>query len=199
MYSDTEVCDMNKKLAEAARIVTIPAFTSLLSLVLFWFLGRDIYLNQMDFPMAVLSLTLIPLISYPCSFVIPSVRKKGRSGQRRLAMYFSAAGYLTGFVYAAAAQTETRYRIIMCSYLLSIIFLLLVNRLLGFHASGHACSTVGPALCIMIYCGGIWGLVSLVLVGTVIWSSLVLGRHKLSELTVGGAISTLSILLLMLI
>jgi hypothetical protein len=190
---------MNKKIAEAARIITIPAFTSFLSLVLFWFLGRDIYLNGIDFVMAIISLTVIPLFSYPCSFLIPAIRKKGRSGQRRLAMYFSAAGYLTGFLYAVIAPTEPRYRIIMCSYLLSIVFLLLVNHFLGFHASGHACSTVGPALCIMIYCGGMWGLISLALVGMVAWSSLTLGRHKLSELTVGGAISTFSILLLMMI
>lgn len=187
------------KVAQIVRIITIPAFTSLISLILFWFFGRDIYLNDVDFMMAVLALTIIPLLSYPVSLFVPYFHKQGREAQRKLAMYFSAAGYLVGFLYAVIQPTEPRYKIVLCSYVISIILLLVTNKLFGFKASGHACSTVGPALCIAIYCGGLWGLVSLVLIGLVIWSSLSLGRHKLSELTVGGMISTVSILFLMAI
>ena len=186
-------------LAEIARIATIPAITSLVAMVLFRFFGKNIYLKQMDFLVAVLALTIIPALSYPASLVIPSCRKEKRAGQRKLAMYFSVAGYLVGFIYAWVSTTEPRYKIIMCSYIMSVILLLICNRLLGFKASGHACSTVGPALCIAIYCGGVWGLVSLMMILLVVWSSLRLGRHKLSELTVGGAISTFSIVILMLI
>lgn len=187
------------KLAEVARIITIPAFTSFIALMLFWFFGRDIYQNGTDFLMAVLALTVIPMLSYPFSYLLPGVRAQGRAGQRKLAMYFSAAGYLIGFIYALALPTEPRYRIILCSYMISVVLLLLTNKLFGFKASGHACSTVGPALCIAVYCGGLWGLVSLVMISLVIWSSLKLGRHKISELTVGGMISTLSIVFLMVI
>ena len=184
------------KIAGIVRILTIPALTSGLALTLFWILDSSLFERTADYMAAMIGLTLIPLLSYPASFLIPKFREKKREGQRKLAMYFSAAGYLLCFWYALANPTTVDYRIIMSSYILSILFLLLLNKTGRFKASGHACSTMGPALFVVIFCGKGWIILSALLIGGVIWSSLRLGRHKIGELMTGGAISVLSACLL---
>lgn len=184
------------KIAEIVRVLTVPSVMSGLAMWLFWMVHPMIYQNPIDFIVALVGLTVIPSMSYLAWYLVPQWRAKGRPLQRRLAMYFSAAGYLFSFFYSLLAKTAVEYKIVMCSYILSVVFLLFCNKVLHFKASGHACSIVGPALFVAIYCGGAWIMISLGIMAAVAWSSLQLKRHKPDELMVGGAISALSVVIL---
>lgn len=56
------------------------------------------YLNFGHYLYALGALTIFPLLSYPVSVIIPPIRKKGRDGQRNLAIVFSVIGYIAGIL-----------------------------------------------------------------------------------------------------
>ena len=107
-----------------------------------------------------------------------------------------AAGYLLCFVYALAAHTTAAYRVIACTYMISIVLLLFLNKGMHFKASGHACSTAGPLVAMCYFLGG-WAVpAGIAVCALVIWASMETKQHRFWELMTGSAVSGVTFLCL---
>ena len=176
-----------QRLAHAVRIVSAPPVMVAALLVLLWFFREDVYGGAPEFFVSLLCLAVLPVLAYPVSVLIPAIRQKGRDGQRSLAIYFSAVGYLAVFIYGFAAQVGRNLMLVYAGYFFSVVIILLFNKLLHVRASGHACSVSGP-LMYTAYFLGLWGIVvGTALWGIIFWASLVMKRHTVSEFILGTA------------
>ena len=173
------------KLAHAVRIVSVPPVMVGILLVLLYTLREDVMVTPWEMTASLLGLTILPMLAYPVSFAVPSIRKKGREGQRSLAMYFSTVGYVAVFVYGLVASVGTGLMHIYAGYLFSVVIILVSNKVFKVRVSGHACSVSGP----LVYSGyflGIWGIiVGAACWGVILWASLVMKRHTFKEFLLG--------------
>ena len=173
------------KLAHAVRIVSVPPVMVGILLVLLYTLREDVMVTPWEMTASLLGLTILPMLAYPVAFAIPSIRKKGREGQRSLAMYFSTVGYVAVFVYGLIASVGTGLMHIYAGYLFSVVIILVSNKVFKVRVSGHACSVSGP----LVYSGyflGIWGIiVGAACWGVILWASLVMKRHTFKEFLLG--------------
>ena len=176
---------LHLKIAHAVRIISIPPVMVGILLVLIFTLRDDVITTAAEMVASLLGLTVLPVLAYPVSFIVPSIRKKGREGQRSLAMYFSTVGYVAVFVYGLIAGVGTGLMHIYAGYLFSVVIILVSNKVFKVRVSGHACSVSGP----LVYSGyflGIWGIiVGAVCWCVILWASLVLKRHTLKEFLLG--------------
>ncbi len=173
------------KLAHAVRIVSVPPVMVGILLVLLYTLREDVMVTPWEMTASLMGLTILPMLAYPVAFAIPSIRKKGREGQRSLAMYFSTVGYVAVFVYGLIASVGTGLMHIYAGYLFSVVIILVSNKVFKVRVSGHACSVSGP----LVYSGyflGIWGIiVGAACWGVILWASLVMKRHTFKEFLLG--------------
>ncbi len=175
----------SRKLAHIIRIVTIPPVMVAGLLVLLFTLRGDVFANTPEMIVSMSCLAVLPVLAYPLSVIIPAVRRKGRDGQRSLAMYLSAVGYLAVFIYGFAADVGDALKLVYTGYFLSVMIILLCNKVFHVRASGHACSVSGP-LVYTAYFLGVWGIVvGAVLWGVILWASLIMKRHTLLEFILG--------------
>lgn len=172
-------------LAHIVRIICVPPVMVGILLVLLYTLRDDVFATPAEMVASLLGLTVLPVLAYPVSVIIPALRKKGREGQRSLAMYFSVVGYVAVFVYGLIAGVGTGLMHIYAGYLFSVVIILIGNKVFKVRISGHACSVSGP----MVYSAyflGIWGIiVGLVCWGLILWASLVMKRHTFREFIFG--------------
>ena len=172
-------------LAYIVRIISVPPVMVGILLVLLLTLRDDVFAAPAEFIVSLCGLTVLPILAYPVSVLIPAIRKKGREGQRSLAMYFSTVGYLGVFVYGLIAGVGDGLMHIYAGYLFSVVIILIGNKVFKVRISGHACSVSGP----LVYSGyflGIWGIVvGLVCWFAILWASLVMKRHTLKEFILG--------------
>ncbi|MCL2529560.1 MAG: hypothetical protein FWE41_04425 [Coriobacteriia bacterium] len=174
-------------IAQIARVITVPPVLVSALLVLLFFLNDTVFVSVSQLVLALVFLVAIPLAAYPLSYAVPALRKKGRKAQRNLAFALSLTGYGAAVVYGLVAQVESPLLLIFLTYFLSVIGLLFFNLVLKKHASGHACSTMGP-LVFLVYFIGPYGLPICALVAAlVVWSSLHTKSHTVSELIFGAA------------
>lgn len=136
-------------------------------------------------------LLLVPIAAYPLREIL-HIGKDRRKGQRSTALVCSAVGYIAGFLWSLLAPCSWLVHILFLSYVISIAGLLLLNVGLGFHASGHACSTTAPALLLTWKLHPLFIIPSVLLIVAVYRSSLKLSRHTLSQLLAGSAVSLLA-------
>ena len=176
---------LHLKIAHAVRIISIPPVMVGILLVLLFTLRDDVIVSTANMVASLLGLTVLPILAYPISFAVPALRKKGREGQRSLAMYFSTVGYVAVFVYGLIADVGAGLMHIYAGYLFSVIIILVSNKVFKVRVSGHACSVSGP----LVYSGfflGIWGII----VGAacwvaILWASLAMKRHTFKEFLLG--------------
>lgn len=143
-----------------------------------------------------LFLSLFPLLAYPAQPLIPAFRDKGRDGQRHLAMLFAFIGYLLNCILNSCTHAPRELQMIGWVYLLSGIMILLLNRLCGFRASGHAAG-VGAVVGIPVVLGHSGTLiVNLPLLLFVCWASVTAKRHTIQEFIGGFLIPIVLIMLL---
>ncbi len=181
----SEPRSLAKTLAHIVRIVTVPPVMVAILIVLLFALREDVFASPLEMAVSMLGLTVLPILAYPLSAIIPKIRKKGRDGQRSLAMYLSAVGYLGVYVYGFAAGVSDNLKLVYTGYFLSVVILLVANKLLHVRASGHACSVSGP-LVYTAYFLGIWGIiVGALLWGIILWASLAMKRHTVKEFLLG--------------
>ena len=175
------------KIAFAVRVATVPPVMVGILLLLLYLYRKDLFGVPADMIVSACLLAALPLLAYPLSIMIPALRKKGREGQRSLAMYLSAAGYLAVFVYGIIADVSVGLMHLYGGYLLSVIIILVGNKLLHIRISGHACAVTGP----LVYSGyflGLWGiLVGVVCWIVILWASLAMKRHTVREFLLGTA------------
>lgn len=175
------------KLAHAVRIISVPPVMVAILIVLLFTLRDDIFASTAEMVVSLSLLAILPILAYPLSVLIPSIRKKGRDGQRSLAMYLSALGYVAVFVYGLVAGVGNHLLLVYSAYLLSVIIILVLNKICHIRASGHACSVTGP-LVFTAYLLGIWGIiVGTILWGVILWASLLMKRHTVKEFLLGTA------------
>ena len=76
---------MREKIAKIIRIATVPQIMALGLLVLLYF-GRDnVFFSLWEMFWTVFFLMILPIASYPLSWLIPRIKEKGRDGERGMA------------------------------------------------------------------------------------------------------------------
>ena len=174
-------------LAHVIRIISIPpVMVSLLVLVLALFADR-FFSSKMDVAAMLVCLALIPLAAYPLSWMIPYVREKGREGQRNLAFVLSLAGYVLGWFYAKFFNPNRHQIFVYTIYLLSVLLLLLWNKVFHLRASGHGCSVTGPVVLAGYYLGLVGIIIGTACYLSIFWASVSAKRHKWDEF-LGGSV-----------
>ena len=173
------------KIAHAVRIISVPPVMVGILIILLFTLRDDVFATPAEMVISALGLTVLPILAYPVSAMIPKIRAKGREGQRSLAMYFSTVGYVAVFIYGLIAGVGTGLMHIYAGYLFSVVIILIGNKVFKVRISGHACSVSGP----LVYSGyflGIWGIiVGVVCWGVILWASLAMKRHTFKEFLLG--------------
>lgn len=187
---------MKRKIALALRIATVPPVLVVV-MVLFLLWKTEMFASKTEAAAVVFFLAAIPTLAYLLQPILPGFRGKGRSGQRKLAMILSCIGYTAGVIVGYSVGVGSDVQMIYNTYLLSVIILAILNCF-HIHASGHACSVSGPLLFLCVY-GHYFVIVPCVLIAAaVVWSSLVLKRHTVKELSLGASVSMSSFLLMSL-
>ncbi len=178
--------NLSRKLAHAVRIVSVPpVMVAILIILLFTLREGEVFLSTADMAVSLICLTVLPILAYPLSVMIPAIKRKGRDGQRSLAMYMSGASYLAVFIYGFAARVGDHLMLVYTGYFMSVVILLVANKLFRVRASGHACSVTGP-LVYSAYFLGVWGIiVGAALWGIICWASLLMKRHTVREYLLG--------------
>lgn len=172
--------------AHAIRIISIPPLMVAVIFLLLYVRRPELFLSPADFWLSELFLAFVPILAYPVSVLVPSIRAKGRNGQRNLAMYFSAAGYLAVVLYGIFADCTEGLKVIHLTYLLSVVLLLVLNKLVHVRASGHACSVSGPILLLCLYIGAVGSVVGILLWSLIFWASIKTRRHTPKEFLIGS-------------
>lgn len=186
-------------LAKIIRVVSIPPVMVGTLILLLSFFRSDVFANVTESLMTLLFLAIIPILAYPVSMIVPSIKQKGRDGQRNLAFALSAVGYACGFVYGLLAHVSVPLMIIFGTYLLSIIVLTIMNKVIKVRASGHACSIAGPIGLVCYFLPPVCVVGSLCLYVAIFWASVHMGRHTVKEFIWGTVSSPLSLLLVVLL
>ena len=133
---------MKQKFAQAVRILTTPPVFSALMCTLLYVLVPGSFASLGHYLLAIVCLSLLPVLAYPVSYLIPALRRGGRKTQRNLALVFSVLGYLIGFLAAVLDGGAAMEKVVFGTYLISGTTLA-VCTLLHFKASGH--TSAAPA------------------------------------------------------
>ena len=174
-------------LAYVIRVISIPpVMVSLLVLVLALF-ADGFFQSKLEILAMLVCLALIPLAAYPLSWIIPCVRKKGREGQRNLAFALTGVGYVLGWLYARFISGNRHQIFVYSIYLLSLLLLLLWNKVFHLRASGHGCSVTGPVMLAGYYLGLGGILAGAACYLSIFWASVTTKRHKWDEF-LGGSV-----------
>lgn len=180
------------RIAYAVRVVSIPPLLVTGLIVILALLRDDVFRSPVEIAVAILSLAVFPVLAYPISFLIPKLKATGRKGQRQLAFILTAVGYLAGFVFGMIAPCAVGLRLLFGAYFISVIILILFNKLLKVRASGHAAGITGPILFVSYFLGLRGLVVGLVLWGIILWASILTKRHTVSDFLLGSAVCVAS-------
>ena len=181
---------MKKKetLAKIVRIVTVPPVMIIALLIILAKVCPEIYRTPSDLFIMLLLLGIFPALSYPLQPMLPGYKNSGREGQRNLAFLFSVIGYIAALIFTFASYANASLRLISLTYCLSVIILILCNKLFHLRASGHACSQTGPILFLVYFINWKCILPGLLIAALVVWSSLLLKRHSVRDLLSGSLV-----------
>ena len=177
---------MVNKIAKIVRMITVAPVMALIMLLTLYISNPKLFGRVADLILSILFLVIFPLLAYPLQPFIKHYKDKGRDGQRTLAMVFAVTGYVAGCLSALIMRAPKTVLIIYLSYLLSGALIFLINKLLRFKVSGHACGVTGP-FAILICFGQMGGLIGIPMLAVVCWASLYMKRHTVSQL-IGGAV-----------
>ncbi len=181
-----------KPFDKAVRVVTAPPFMGALLLTLIFCFGKGSFGHVYQYITALVFLCVLPLLGYPLQKVVPFFKDKGRDGQRNLAIITANAGYILGIVFAFATAAPFLVTALYLTYFFSGLLIILFNKGLNIKASGHACGISGP-VAFLFYVFGFPALSGLAVIALVYISSLKMGRHTLSELTVGSVLPVIAL------
>lgn len=174
---------MKNNFAKTIRVLTVPPVMALLLVAVFWsrfFTGREA-------PLTLLCLCIVPTLAY--LFV------RDRDRQRRLAFILSGVGYVAGFILSIVMNFGQIPRLILTTYLISVLILTFFNQVLKIKASGHACGIAGPIAVYVFLLGG-WSIpVGLAVYAASFWASVCLKRHTVREFLLGTSASLLAFLI----
>lgn len=189
---------MNYKLAKLIRVLTIAPFMAAVTLTVLFIARPEQIGGGLNYAMSLLFLAVLPVISYPLQKIIPSLRRRGREGQRNLAIIMANLGYIAGIVFALAADTPKELFILYMTYFLSGLLILLFNKVFKVRASGHACGIAGP-IAALVFFAGPWALMGITVLAIAWWASISMKRHSHREFAVGAVLPAAALLLSALI
>jgi hypothetical protein len=190
---------MKMKAAKIIRVITVPPVMAGSLILILALCRKGMFRGAGDIVLAVLSLMIIPVLAYPLQNVIPGFKGKGRDGQRKLAFIFTLFGYLAGTIIGYLTHVTADLQFVLNAYLLSVLILIFFNKVLHIRASGHGCSVTGPLVRLIYFIGPVVILPCIMLACAVVWSSVLLKRHKPSDLAFGGLSVIISCAILLLI
>lgn len=190
---------MKMKAAKIIRVITVPPVMAGSLILILALCRKGMFRGAGDIVLAVLSLMIIPVLAYPLQNVIPGFKGKGRDGQRKLAFIFTLFGYLAGAIIGYLTHVTADLQFVLNAYLLSVLILIFFNKVLHIRASGHGCSVTGPLVLLIYFIGPVVILPCIMLACAVVWSSVLLKRHKPSDLAFGGLSVIISCAILLLI
>lgn len=185
-------------IAKAIRALTVPPVmvAALLSVLFF---GAQVFPTAADYFLTLLFLAVLPVLAYPVAAAVPRLRAGGQKMQRKMAFVFSIAGYIAAVTAAVLRDAVPNLLYVTVVYLVSVAVLTLINLLTPWHASGHACSLMGPLVLATLFIGWYAVPVAVLLYGASFWASVYMKRHTVSEFLLGSFASALSALLCCLI
>lgn len=189
---------MKEKIAKAVRVITVPPVMALSLALIVYFGSPGIFTDRTELLATILFLSVVPVLAYPISYLVPSLKKRGRKGQRNFAFFMSAISYPLLALYAVITSGGKGFSLIAWTYLLSFVILLLMNKVLKLKASGHASSVAGPIALICYFIGWKAILFGVALYALVFWASLTTKRHTAKELIWGSLASIIAFLLSLL-
>lgn len=176
---------MEEKCAKVIRVLTVPSmFSALLCTILYLHLSGA-FASKRHYLAALCFLSVLPLLSYPVCYAVPSLRERGRKAERNLSLVFSVAGYIGGILFCLLTDSHPVEKLLYATYLFSGLGLAICS-LMHFHASGHACGCSGPIIFLSVLLSP-WFLLGYLLLGVVMWASRNLDRHSPAQL-VGGSV-----------
>ena len=183
---------MNRKtlkrwIARGIRILTVPPLMSLILFTVLYIRG-GVFGSPWQYIMSLLFLTVLPLCAYPLQKLLPSFRSKGRNGGRTLAMIMSCIGYVLSILYAVAFSVGKNLMILFLTYLISGAVLLIINKVFGVRASGHACGLMGPVAVLAYFMGWLPLVIGALLFALTMWGSLKIRRHTAFQFIIGACI-----------
>lgn len=188
-----------KMFAKIVRGVTVPPVMVTVLLTLLYFLRDDVVTNVPDLLLSILFLAVVPVLAYPLQSIVPAFRPGGQKMKRKLAFILSIMGYIAAFIVSIIRGAVPNLAYIDAVYLCSVVVLTLINLLTPWHASGHACSIVGPVALLACFFGWRAILLGALLIALSFWSSVYLKRHTVREYLLGAVSPLISALLMYLI
>lgn len=171
------------------RKITVPPIFAMAFLLAMYFLKPAYFTSVWQLICGLFFLGILPVLGYPLQKYIPYYKKKGREGQRSLAMLFCVAGYLLGTLTAFVTKASSGLCIVYLEYLLSGIAMLVFNKVFHLKASGHACGIMGPVLLSVYFHMYVPAVIGGLLVIPVLISSLKIKRHTMPQLLGGCMIA----------
>lgn len=181
-------------MAKVIRVLSVPPIMISALILILYFTRGEYFKHPYEMFIAIFLLGLVPILAYPLQKCIPSLKDKGRDGQRKLAFITNLIGYIAAFVWALISEVESGLLLICSTYFFSVVFLTICN-VFHFKASGHASSFTGPLL-VLVYALGWKALIPCVVVAAaIIWSSLELKRHTIQQLMAGIGVCALSFII----
>ena len=179
------------KIAKLVRFVTVPPLVVTAVMTILYFC-EDVFPTALDYALTVLFLGFLPVLAYPLQKLVPAWRRGGRAVQRRLAFVITPLGYAGAVITAVLRRAIPNLLYISVVYLLSVVLLLLFNKLTPLRASGHACGLAGTVILPCLFIGWQAILPGVLLFGLAFWASVRLGRHTAREFLLGASIAALS-------
>ena len=186
------------KCAKVIRSVTVAPVMAAAMLVVLFLLKLPVGVAPLHLALALLFLTVLPILAYPLQRFIPGYKGKGRDGQRSLAMLFAVGGYILGCIVSFVRKAPWDVAFIYIAYLLSGVLVTISNKLFKLRASGHACGVTGPIVLLIHF--GVPALIpGVILAAAVWWASLKMKRHTVTQLVGGTAIPLIAVVIMNLL
>lgn len=178
------------------RKITVPPIFAMAFLLVIYFMQPSIFTSVWQLMFGIFFLGILPILGYPLQKYIPYFKKKGREGQRSLAMIFSVAGYLLGTFTVLVTKNSSELCTVYLEYLFSGIAMLVFNKVFHLKASGHACGIVAPVLLFLYFNMFIPAVIGGLFIIPVLISSFKTKRHSIPQLLGGCMISTVCLIII---
>jgi len=185
-----------KKFAKIIRGITVPPVIVAALFTLLYFCRDGVIPTLPDYLFSLFFLAVVPVLAYPLQEMVPALRPGGQRMKRKLAFILSIMGYVAAFVVSLLRGAVPNLIYIDAVYLCSVVVLTLLNVCTPWHASGHACSIVGPIALLACFMGWWAILCGAAVIALSFWSSVYLGRHTVREYLLGALSPLLSALLM---
>ena len=170
-----------QKLAKAIRVISAPPFAAAAFALILYFNPAGAIVRRDQLVACLLGLSVGPVLAYPISAALHT----GREKQRVISMYISLLSYGILLVWSLLRPNSSEFRFVCMTYFMSVIMLIVFNRLLHVRSSGHSCSVSGPGLLLCIFFGVKWIPGCAAVYALIFWASVETKRHTPKEFILG--------------